>query len=669
VSPDNDILERIAERLVDLVETEAGGHAFVCDCDGRVVCASDARRIGDLDPSAARLATGGVEEIVTTAEQAGAAPGRRGAVVRVVMAAGLRLCALGVEGPVALARPVARLAVLVAQGWAAEQLQAEVAVVPAEGRRPRLLCIDGSEEFRTRVQALLGRDHEVSLAGDAAAGIDAARGYPPDAVLCARDLPRGSGLKVLLAIKGVPSLQAVPVIVVTDEVYQATPELVEAGAHDFLPRAASDSGLRARVEAAASYYTAQQQVRAERGELARMTTVIAKNVSRTRAIVETAGDAIFLLGPRGRIEGLNAAAERMFGHPRREAEGRSFLEDFVAPASRPALEERWRLRTRGAPPPAARAPADLHGLRRSGEEFPVECTFTQLGPSAASGSCAYVRDLTEARQRELELRQSQKLEAVGRLAAGIAHEINTPIQFVGDNTRFLEQAFAAMEGLLRRSVQAVRPEALEEFRRAEEEADLGYLREQVPETIRSTLHGIQRVASIVRAMRDFAHPDQREMAAADLNRAIQATLEVARNEYKYVADLVTDLADLPLVTCHAGDLNQVVLNIVVNAAHAIGDANKGTQARGTIRVATRAEGEQVVIRIGDDGPGIRPAIRDRVFEPFFTTKEVGRGTGQGLAIARSIVTKHGGTIAFDSELGKGTTFVIRLPVVQPGGAA
>jgi two-component system NtrC family sensor kinase len=153
------------------------------------------------------------------------------------------------------------------------------------------------------------------------------------------------------------------------------------------------------------------------------------------------------------------------------------------------------------------------------------------------------------------------------------------------------------------------------------------------------------------------------MAATDLNRAIQATLEVARNEYKYVADVETDLGDLPHVTCLAGELNQVFLNIVVNAAHAIADAVKGTQARGTIRIATRRDGcDGVVVAISDTGTGIPEAIRSKIFDPFFTTKEVGRGTGQGLGIARRIVERHRGRLTFTTAMGQGTTFLVRLPI-------
>jgi PAS domain S-box-containing protein len=283
---------------------------------------------------------------------------------------------------------------------------------------------------------------------------------------------------------------------------------------------------------------------------------------------------------------------------------------------------------------------------------------------------AIARDITGRDAAEIELRQTQKLESVGRLAAGIAHEINTPMQFVGDNVRFLENAFAELQALLGKLRSLCDPSSgiapplvfCAEFRRLEAETDAAGMMKEIPEAIAQTLEGIDRVVTIVRAMKEFAHPEAKGTAHADVNRALLNTLTVARNELKYVAEVQTDFGDLPLLVCSIGDLNQVFLNLLVNAAHAIGDVVKGTGQKGTIRIETRVEGPMALITISDTGAGIPDNIRGRIFDPFFTTKEVGRGTGQGLAIARSVVDRHNGTLTFESEVGNGTTFRICLPI-------
>jgi len=198
---------------------------------------------------------------------------------------------------------------------------------------------------------------------------------------------------------------------------------------------------------------------------------------------------------------------------------------------------------------------------------------------------------------------------------------------------------------------------------AEKAADLDYILENAPLAIDSSIEGLGRIATIVRSMKEFAHPDQAVKQSADLNQAIRSTLVVAHNEYKYVAEIDTQLADLPLVQCYLGEFNQVILNLLVNASHAISDVVKDSGSLGKLTVRSRLDGDEVEISIADTGMGIPEAVRAKIFDPFFTTKEVGKGTGQGLAIARSvIVNKHGGTLRFETECGKGTTFFIRLPV-------
>lgn len=284
-------------------------------------------------------------------------------------------------------------------------------------------------------------------------------------------------------------------------------------------------------------------------------------------------------------------------------------------------------------------------------------------------------DVTERKVLEEQLRQAQKLEAIGQLAAGIAHEINTPAQFVGDNATFLQDTWPAIKAVLQACLQLrvesaagpIAPGTVAKLVQCAENTDPTYLLEEVPLAIAQALEGVQRISKIVRAMKEFSHPGSEGKCAIDINRAIETTIAVARNEWKYVADVHTSFAEnLPPVVCLAGEFNQVILNLLINAAHAIGDAVKGSAgSKGTITIATRRDGEWMEVQIRDTGRGIPENIRARIFEPFFTTKEVGKGTGQGLALAHTVIVKtHNGKIWFESETGKGTTFFLRLPLEQ-----
>lgn len=278
-------------------------------------------------------------------------------------------------------------------------------------------------------------------------------------------------------------------------------------------------------------------------------------------------------------------------------------------------------------------------------------------------------------ERELqgELQDAQKLEAVGQLAGGIAHEINTPAQYIGDNLKFLTDAHKDLFSLLNVSLtltDGVRKytdvsELVKDVDAIREDIDLEYLQEEIPSATEQSLSGINQVSRIVLAMKEFSHPGVKEMSFTDINRALENTITISRNEWKHAAKLTTKFdPNLPTVPCLAGELNQVFLNLIVNAAHAISEkqANHGL---GQINVSTQSDDHYVFIRIEDDGPGIPESVQDKIFNPFFTTKEVGQGTGQGLSISRDIVVKkHGGTITFETISGKGTTFIVKIPILE-----
>jgi len=277
---------------------------------------------------------------------------------------------------------------------------------------------------------------------------------------------------------------------------------------------------------------------------------------------------------------------------------------------------------------------------------------------------------------EVHLRQAQKLESVGQLAAGIAHEINTPIQYIGDNIRFIDESFVGLGKLianyqkLASAVQSgsVTSDLTDAVDSSAQAADVEYLNREIPLAVRQSLEGVARVTKIVNAMKEFSHPGQSMKVATDLNRAIDTAITVARGEWKYVAEVVTDFdATLPHVVCLPAEFNQVILTLLVNAAHAIAAVRKASEdPKGTITISTRHVDAFAEIRVTDTGTGIPENIRHRIFDPFFTTKGVGKGTGQGLAIAwAAIVDQHGGQLRVESVVGEGSTFIIRLSITPP----
>lgn len=283
-----------------------------------------------------------------------------------------------------------------------------------------------------------------------------------------------------------------------------------------------------------------------------------------------------------------------------------------------------------------------------------------------------VFDITERKSLERQLAISQKLESIGQLAAGVAHEINTPIQYIGDSVRFIREAFDDLIGLLRNYAElrqacktsGLMPDKVGEIEALAEDIDVDFLMDEMPRACDRALDGADRVAVIVRAMKQFSHPGSEEKQNVDINRAIESTITVTRNEWKYVADVELNLDEgLPLIPAIEADINQVVLNILINAAHAISEKMENSEDRGNVTVTTELDRGNAVIRIRDTGGGIPDDVRDRIFDPFFTTKEVGRGTGQGLAIVHdAIVNRHSGSVEVNSTPGEGTEFVIRLPI-------
>lgn len=372
------------------------------------------------------------------------------------------------------------------------------------------------------------------------------------------------------------------------------------------------------------------------------------------AIIESNDAAIISKDLEGTVLTWNPGAERLYGYSATEMAGRDIGVLWGPERAQEESAIRERLR-RGE----QISHLETVAVSKNGDLIPVLVTISPMRNCRGEivGASHVAWDLSEQKRLQQQLAQSQKLESIGQLAAGIAHEINTPIQYIGDNAQFLSDAFTDV-------LKCASP-----GNPGSEDVDLDYLREEVPAAIVQLSQGVEHVARIVRAMKELSHPGAAELSPADLNRAIESTIVVSRNEWKYVADMEADLdPTLPQVPCIVGEFNQVILNLIVNAAHAIAEAKRAPGRKGTIRISTKHSGDFAEVRVSDTGTGIPQAIQSKIFDPFFTTKPVGKGTGQGLAIAHAVITqKHRGTLQFETREGAGTTFIIRLPLESMEG--
>ena len=399
-----------------------------------------------------------------------------------------------------------------------------------------------------------------------------------------------------------------------------------------------------------------------------------REIRKFKTVADKALYGVALLSTEGEVLYVNEFLAGLVGVPASDLLGNGVLSLLRRPSS-PTLEDVWQTLQEHRSLKALELTLPGNG------PFPRTLFLNGSAIWGDSGGVEFyglmVLDITEPKRLERELRRSQKLESMGQLAAGIAHEINTPIQYVGDSIHFLKESCEDTSKLMGRYRELILEankgrswaDLENDIAEAEEEADVEYTRIHVPESFQRAYDGLARVARIVSAMKEFAHPDSQDMVLTDINHALETTLTVARGEIKNVAEVETDFQPIPFIPAFLGDLNQVFINLIVNAADAIREKKEkeDSASQGKIRLSTKLEGDWVHIAISDNGCGIDPEIMDRIFDQFFTTKDVGKGTGQGLAISWNIIVdKHRGRIEAESRVGEGTTFHIRLPIrVEP----
>ena len=386
---------------------------------------------------------------------------------------------------------------------------------------------------------------------------------------------------------------------------------------------------------------------------------------KVQAILDYAAEGIITIDSNCKVTSFNPAAVRIFGCPSDEIIGHC-LSVLVPEFSTERMAQIHSSQH------GYQDSFECTGRRADGSEFILEITVSCVSQNELKMIIAFVRDRTKRKNLESQLALAQKMESVGQLAAGIAHEINTPIQYVGDNAKFLKDAFGDLETLLELHENLSHEvesngeylALVEMIRTKVQAADLDFVREEVPQAIEQAISGAERVASIVRAMKEFSHPGVSQRTAFDVNQSIQSTITVSSNEWKYFATVETDFQDsLPNAIGYPGDLNQAFLNMIVNAAHAIEKRQESEKSHvGLIKVSSRSIDNWIEISISDNGTGIPKDDQGRIFDPFFTTKPVGKGTGQGLSITHGvIVEKHGGSLKVESKPGQGTTFTLRIP--------
>ncbi|MDA7978013.1 MAG: ATP-binding protein [Pirellulales bacterium] len=415
----------------------------------------------------------------------------------------------------------------------------------------------------------------------------------------------------------------------------------------------------------------EKQVSERTGDLTEVHRELRKNQNYIENILGSMINSLIVVGPDGRIATVNNATCKLLGFSQKEIIGLSVDEIIVFDQEAAHVPNSDQGIVAMMTKKRVLRDIECHYKPKAGSEVSVNFSGAVMTNSAGElqGIVCVAQDNSQQKRLQLELAHAHKLESVGQLAAGIAHEINTPIQYIGDNLVFLKsafndvnQTFETLDELLEAAkASQVTPELVANVDQALQDIDIKYVLDEMPVAADQSLDGVERVSKIVRAMKEFAHPGGDSQTLVDVAKIIETAITVSSNEWKHVAEISrTYDPDVPQISGYPDELSQVFLNLIVNAAHAIEDQ---TSQKGTITVTTRQDEECVEIQIADTGKGIPPDVQAKMYDPFYTTKEVGKGTGQGLAIARSVVVdKHAGTITCKSDVGVGTRFVIRLPI-------
>ena len=534
---------------------------------------------------------------------------------------------------------------------------------PMETTRARILAVDDDPGNLGILGRLLHPQYQVMAAPSGERALQIAAGEPqPDLILLDVLMPGMDGYDVLARLRDNPATRDIPVIFVTglDSVEDEEKGLA-LGAVDYIAKPYRPPVVLARVRTQLELKRARDWLRDQNVYLE---AEVARREQTLHSVTAAARDAIIMVDGADRIAFWNPAAEKIFGYAAAEVLGRE-LHPLLAPPRFQAASAQGFAGFRSSGTGAAMGKTlELAALRKDGTEFPMEISLAAIRREDSWWGVAIVRDITERKaldaqlaQAQRHLLQSDKLAAIGQLAAGVAHEINNPIGFVSSNMGSLERYVKDILEVLDfyAGLAGEDEKALAAVQELKQQKNFDYLRGDIQQLIAESQDGLQRVRKIVQDLKTFARVDEANWQWADLRAGLETTLNMVWNELKYHCTVHKDYGDLPEVWCLPSQLNQVFMNLLVNAGQAIA-------GKGEITIRTGQRGEEVFVAVSDSGSGISPENQGKLFEPFFTTKPVGKGTGLGLSLAFSIVQRHGGRIEVDSEVGKGSTFTVWLPV-------
>jgi len=541
-----------------------------------------------------------------------------------------------------------------------------------QAARQTILAVDDDPGNLGILRRLLHPNYNVLAAPSGERALAIAAGEPkPDLILLDVLMPGMDGYAVLARLRDMQATRDIPVIFVTglDSIEDEERGLA-LGAVDYIAKPYRPPIMLARVQIHLELKRARDWLRDQNAFLE---AEVARREQMLHSVTAATRDAIIMVDGDSRIAFWNPAAEKMFGYAATEALGRELHALLAPPRYRKAIDHGFAGFKDTGTGGAVGTTTELSALRKDGTEFPVELSLAAVRRENAWWGVGTVRDITARKalddqlaQAQAHLLQSDKLAAIGQLAAGVAHEINNPIGFVSSNMSTLDHYIQEISAVLDAyaalgAAGAANETALAAVEELKQQKNLDYMRGDIKQLMAESQEGLQRVRKIVADLKSFSHVDDANWKWADLLAGLESTLNMVWNELKYHCTVHKEYGELPDVWCLPSQLNQVFMNLLVNAGQAI-------TGKGEITIRTGQRGEEVFIAIADTGSGISPEVRARLFEPFFTTKPAGKGTGLGLSLAYSIVQKHGGRIEVDSTVGKGTTFTVWLPVKAPAEA-